>query len=188
MELRYFTYELISAANDWIEQSGEDFKQAEKKFRETAEAYKKSLDELKPRLSKPAWEFFRFGFAQTGLHDANLLALRAGDAVYFELDGKQPLRLNKKKASVEIEFLNYEQNLHYLFDAGGVARVKCDLFVEYGKAFGDLYAYEIAALDEEYLQLGFLFASGATIIVKFRKLIFRKRKIKREYPVGNIYS
>lgn len=163
--MRYFTFELISAANDWVEQDRADFEKAENLYWKTAENYQESLDELKPRLSKKAWEFFHYGFSQTGLHDANLLRLKTGDAISFEIDGKEPLRLNRKKAVVQIEFLNYEQDLHYLFEVRGIRRFDCSLFVESNKSFSDLFTYEITDLDDDYLQLGFLFATGATIII-----------------------
>jgi len=188
MEMRYFTYELISAANDWIGQSKEDSEKADKLFWKVAENYNEALDELKPRPSRKVWEFFRYGFAETGLHDANLLALRAGNAISYESNGKQPLKLNQKKASAQIAFLNYEQNLHHLFDVRGVCRFSCNLFVEDQKDFSDLFTYEIVALNDDYLQPGFLFASGATVIIQFRKLVFHKRKIKREYPINDIYN
>lgn len=188
MEMRYFTYELIAAANGWIDQTEKDAEKAERRFWETVESYNRALDELKPRLSRRAYEFFRYGFAETALHDASLLMLRTGDAMEYRTDGKEPLRLNRKKASAQIEFLNYEQDSHYLFDVRGMSRVSRDLFVEDLKNFGDLYTYEIVEAGDEHLQLGFLFASGATIITRFDKLVFKKRKIRREYPVGHIYS
>lgn len=70
-------------------------------------------------------------------------------------------------------------------------RVRADLFVEeqsYAKSLGDLFTYELTSPDEESLQLGFLFASGATVIAQFRRLVFRRRRLKRKYEAGEMYA
>jgi hypothetical protein len=89
-----------------------------------------------------------------------------------------------------VEFLNYEQESHCLFEMRGVTRVSCDLFPDdcSHARIGDLYTYEIVSIDDHDLQLGFLFASGATIIVQFHKLLFRRRRINRSYDLGEIYG
>lgn len=104
-------------------------------------------------------------------------------------DGKQPFLLNHRPASVMVEFLNYEQNARYIFDLRSVNRLSCDLFVEeesYARSIGDLYTYELTAVGDG-LQLGFLFASGASIVAQFGKLVFRRKSVKRIYEVGQIY-
>ena len=189
--MKYFTNKLIVAANGWIEQTEKERLQAEKKFWSVVEDYYRELDGLKTRVSRPAWEFFRHGFGRYGLHDARLISLSVGDGLDYVPDGTSPFRLNRQHTSARIEFLNYEQDLHYSFDLRGVTRVRSDLVIEehsYAKSIGDLFIYELTSRDEENLQLGFLFASGATIIVRFRRLVFRKRRIKRKYAVGEMYD
>ena len=44
------------------------------------------------------------------------------------------------------------------------------------------------SIDVHDLQLGFVFASGATIIVQFHKLLFRRRRINRSYDLSEIYG
>jgi hypothetical protein len=44
------------------------------------------------------------------------------------------------------------------------------------------------AIDDDNLQLAFLFASGAAVIVRFRKLVFKRRRVDRRYNVNEIYS
>ena len=53
---------------------------------------------------------------------------------------------------------------------------------------GDLYLVELTASEGKKLQLGFLFASGASLIIEFRRLVFRRRRIKRKYRIGEMYS
>ena len=81
--MKYFTYSLVAAANDWIDQTEEQAAASEKLFWSTAERYNRELDTLKPRVSQKAWEFFRYGFGRYGLHDASLLSLCTGDGVEF---------------------------------------------------------------------------------------------------------
>lgn len=189
--MKYFTYELISAANDWIEQTEEEHRQAEKRFRSQVENYQIELESLASRVSQKAWDFFRYGANEYGLHDGRLLSLTVGDGLNYSPDGTSPFLLNFQRMSARIEFLNYEQDFHYLFELRGVKSVRNDLFIEEDdptKSIGDLYSNELTEADKDTLQLGFLFASGATIIVQFQKLIFRRKRIKRKYNIGEMYN
>jgi hypothetical protein len=187
--MKYFPYQLIAAANDWIDQSSADQAKAEIRFWKAVQKYHRELDRLKPRIGQRAWQFFRHGFGPTGLHDGRLLSMRIGDGLDFAVDGTKPFRLNHQRLAVRLEFLNYEQDLHYVFDLRGVGSIQSDLFLDdCGKGAGDLYTYEILAIDDDNLQLAFLFASGAAVVVQFRKLVFRRRGIHRRYEVGEMYS
>jgi len=188
--MKYFTYNLVAAANDWIEQTEEESRSAERQFWATVEDYRRHLEGLKSRVSRPAWDFFRHGFGRYGLHDARLLSLCVGDGLGYTPDGASPFLLNRQHASARIEFLNYEQDLHYLFDLRGMSRLQNDLVIEedsYAKSIGDLFTYELTAVDEIHLQLGFLFASGSSVIIQFRRLVFRRRRINRRYEIGAMY-
>jgi hypothetical protein len=181
--MKYFSYNLVAAANDWIEQSEEEHLKAEKRFWCVVEDYHRELEDLESRVSQKAWHFFRHGFGRYGLHDATLLSFNIGDGLDYDLDGSSQFRLDRQKTSVRLEFLNNEQDLHYLFDLRGINSVQSNLFVENGsasKSIGDLFTYELTATDSDILQLGFLFATGASIIVQSRKLVFRRRRIKRQ--------
>jgi hypothetical protein len=189
--MKYFTYNLVAAANDWIKQTREESRLAEKQFWATVEDYYSELEGLKFRVSRPAWHFFRHGFGRYGLHDARLLSFTVGDGLDYVPDGTKPFRLNLQRTTAKVEFLNYEQDLHYVFALRGVRRVRSDLLVEewtYAKSLGDLYIYELISADKDHLQLGFLFASGATIVIQFRRLVFRRWRIKRKYKEGKMYD
>ena len=188
--MKFFTNHLVAAANNWIEQTDEEHRQAEKLFWATVEDYHRQLEGLKSRVSRPAWDFFRHGFGRYGLHDARLLSFSVGDGLDYVPDGSSPFLLNRQRPSARIEFLNYEQDLHYFFDLRGVRRVQSDLFIDeesYAKSIGDLFTYELTAVDKDSLQLGFLFAVGASIVIQFRRLVFRRRRIKRKYEEGEMY-
>jgi hypothetical protein len=188
--MKYFPYELIAAVNDWIDQTRANQAKAEKQLSKAAQKYHRELDRLKPRIGQRAWGFFRHGFGPTGLHDGRLLAMRIGDGIDYVADGTKPFRLNHQKLTARLEFLNYEQDFHYVFDLRGVGSIQSDLFLDdcVGRGVGDLYTYEILAIDDDNLQLAFLFASGALVIVQFRKLVFKRRRVDRRYNVNEIYN
>jgi hypothetical protein len=189
--MRYFTYDLIAAANDWIPQSVKARRNAEKRLAAVLKKYQRQLDALENRMSRSAWQFFRYGFGSRSLHDGRLLALKVGDGLNYTPTGTFPFFLNRQRTSAIIEFLNYEQDLHYVFDLRGVRHFYSDLFPEkesYAKSVGDLYTYELTASGKDGLRLGFLFASGASIVVDFERMVFRKKRVRRRYPVGDMYQ
>lgn len=187
--MKYFTYNLLCAANGWDEDADEE--QAGKDWDVAVASYWKNLEELKDRVSRPAWEFFRYGREEKGLHDGRLISAAVGDGLDFTPAGASPFRLNRQKLNARIVFLNYEQSRLYTFDLRGVESYENELFVEewrYAKSVGDLYLLELSAVDDKLLQLGFLFASGANIAVQFRRLVFRRKIIDRKYDQGAMYS
>jgi hypothetical protein len=189
VSMKYFTYELIAAANDWTEQCEEMRLDADRRFWEADKQYHSSLQELRPRISGQAWHFFENGHGRWGLHDGRLISLSIGDGLDYRPDGTRPFRVNHQRTVARILFLNHEQDLLYTFDLRGVDRMRDDLLrcEAPNWCLGDLFTYEITAIDKNLLQLGFLFASGATIVAEFTKLIFRRQRIKREYPAGDMY-
>ena len=187
--MRYFTYELVAAANDWVQQTAAEHRKAEARLANAIRKYQRQLEPLESRISRDAWQFFRNGFGSKSLHDARLLSLQVGDGLGYTADGKQPFLLNRRPASVLVEFLNYEQNARFSFALHRVTRLSCDLFVEkesYSKSIGDLYIHELTAAGND-LQLGLLFASGASIVVRFGKLVFRRKPLKRSYELSEMY-
>ena len=56
--MKYFTYELIAAANDWIDQTNQELRVAEKRLNSAIQKYQRELESLKPRISGAAWNFF----------------------------------------------------------------------------------------------------------------------------------
>jgi hypothetical protein len=187
---RYFSYDLIAAVNDWIPQTKANRARAERQFPKTVERYHRELDKLKHRVGVRAWQFFRYGFGPTGLHDGRLLSMCIGDGVDYKAEGKTPFRLNRQKLVVRLEFLNYEQEFHYLFELRGVSGVCSNLFPggPSHRSVGDLYTCEIVGINDDHLQLSLLFASRATIILQFSKLLFRRRRIDRRYGLSEIYG
>src|SRR5689334_4134979 len=173
--MKYLSYELIAAANDWVDQTDEEMREAGKLLEKRWKDYFQELDSLQPRMSFAAWNFFRHGSGRAGLHDARLLSLNLGDGLDYTADGASPFRLNRQRLSARLQFLNFEQDFHYTFEFRGVSRAQCDLFPSGPRVpgVGDLYTYEVVSIDDNHLQMGCIFANGASIIIQFRKLIFR---------------
>ncbi len=187
--MKYFTYEIIAAANGWIEQTEQMRLDADLRFKEVINQYHSSLRELKPRISRQAWNFFENGYGRWGLHDGRLISLAIGDGLDYRPNGSAPFRLNHQQTAARVVFLNYEQDLLSNFDLRRISYIRSDLMnCELPNwCLGDLLTYEIVAVDENLLQLGFLFASGASIVAQFKRLIFRRRRIERKYPAGEMY-
>jgi hypothetical protein len=190
--VKYFPYSLIAAANDWDESAALTRAEAEIAFTNALQQYFRQLERLRGRVSKAAWEFFRHGSGERGLHDARLLMFTIGDGLSYVPDGSAPFRLNRQAAEARIEFINYEQTFHYEFRAAGIRRSTCTFEADdfYSKRrLGDLYLCELTVSDDDHhLALGFLFADGAEISLEFRKLIFRRSRLRRTYPVNAMYD
>jgi hypothetical protein len=189
--MKYFSYELIATCNEWTDPTARELRLARKRLHAAYEKYFKELESLKPRLSAAAWNFFRYGRDDTGLHDGRLLSFRIGDGLDYTPDGSSPFKLNYQRTSALVEFLNYEQAFHYTFDLRRVRQVQTDLFIDeelFAKSLGDLYLLELTETADKDLQLAFLFATGATMVIKFKRLVFRRRRLKRQYKPGEMYS
>lgn len=50
--MRYFTFELLAAANDWVEQSEAEQKEAEARFAKAEREYWQQLEGLESRISR----------------------------------------------------------------------------------------------------------------------------------------
>ncbi len=189
--MKYFTKEFSKADND-PSLSKAQREAVHRKFLKSCEAYSRQLEKLRPRLSRQAWNFFCLGFGQWGLHDAELLSFSAGDGIDYRADGKRPFRINKAKTAVRIVFLNRLQNLLCTFTCSEVSKAVFDYptndILGDSKRIDMLLTYELTAADSRKLRLEFLFVSGATILVEFSRLKFRRQRIRRRYPSGAMYS
>jgi len=186
--MKYFTYALIAAANDWIEQSEIELQEAGKSFDTKVEEYHSELEGLRARISQKAWDFFRYGANEYGLHDGTLISLTVGDGLDSPAEGSSSSsRLKRRATSCRIEFINFEQEFHYSFELIGLRNLSTDLSVSTDikpEQIGDLYTYELTGVDNETLRISFLFASGSHITARFRKLVFRRKRCKARKTGG----
>ena len=181
--MKYFTPMLVARANNWVKQSEAERRSAGEEFWATVKRYYQDLDGLKSRVSRPAWEFFRHGYAETGLHDATLLTLSVGDAPGGAPKNPPSLSPAWRKAAARVEFLNYEKSLHHTFGMRGLKHFSADLFPfpdEWNKGIlDDLNTYELTESETGELEFGLLFVSGATAVFRFERLMYRRRPLKK---------
>jgi hypothetical protein len=181
--MRYFTPELVAKANNWVEQSEAEWRSAQTQFWATADRYIWQLDGLKSRISRPAWKFFRYGYAETGLHDATLLTLSVGDAPGGAPGNLPSLSPMWRKAAARVELLNYEKSLHYTFGMRGLKHFSADMFPfpdQWNRGIiDDLNTYELTGAETGELEFGLLFVSGATAVFRFERLLFRRQRLKK---------
>ena len=189
--MKYFTKEFIKA-DDESSLSKARRQAIDRKFDRNCKAYRRQLARLESRISKQAWNFFYFGFARWGLHDARLISFTAGDGLDYQANGKQPFRINKQKAKVRIQILNHDQNLFCTFNCSGIRKAVFDFPSEdplwNANQVDNVHSYELTQASKHFMCLEFLFTSGATILVEFAQLRFDRTRIHRSYATQAMYS
>jgi hypothetical protein len=148
--------------------------------------YYKHLDKIAGRLQPAAYNFFKFGFGETGLHDGFLLNLNMGDGIGRSEQQISRLKFGQGKSVVEMRILNYEHTLLHVFTFKGLRKVIVDtpssepLYYKKGQtSLGQIYAYELVAASPRYLRNEWLLDSGGTIVIEFEKLLYQYKKVKR---------
>jgi len=146
-------------------------------------AYYKHLDSIKARLGRGAYNFFRFGSEDTGLHDGFLLSLNMGDGLGVTQQRFPKLRFGNEKSVVQMQVLNYKRDTLHSFEFKKLRKVVVDipsedpLWFTAGKTLGQIYTYEIVAASPKYLRNEWLLDSGGTITIEFEKLIYRRKPL-----------
>jgi len=180
--MKYFTKEFPKADNS-SSLSKRQQEAIHRKFLRNSKAYQKQLSRLEGRVSKAAWNFFYFGFGRWGLHDARLLSFTAGDELELPADGSLRFRYNTQKARVRVLILNRHQNLLYSFTCSDIRKAVFDYPTDdplwISGRLDDVLTYELTAANKQYLRMEFLFSSGATILVEFARLQFRRQRVYR---------
>jgi hypothetical protein len=182
--VRYFSFMKAAVKNDNSANFDEEFdRKYNATFTRGLRAYRKHLDKIASRLGPGAYEFFRFGFAETGLHDGFVLSLSMGDAVGFSEEQYKRLRFGKGKSIVELRILSYAKDFLHTFVYHRLRKVVVDipsadpLFFEAGRTLGQVYSYEMLAVSEKYLKNEWLLDSGGTITIEFEKLIYKRKRL-----------
>jgi|WetSurMetagenome_2_1015567.scaffolds.fasta_scaffold677127_1 hypothetical protein len=185
--MKFFPYELIASANDWLDESPKAVRRAISQLEKASTAYNHHLNQIRQRVSSRAWQFFRYGVMDKSLHDATLLRLVTGDTLSSTSRGHFDRR-NRSRITASFEFLSFNESWIAEFNCKNVQSVKADLRSEPPMLWnlGDLFIYELRAASPTTLALGFLFASGSEIEIEFGKLVFRRRIVKREKATASL--
>jgi hypothetical protein len=181
--LRYFesTKDVIIYQNS-ASADPEMVKKQDREFLRNLRLYHKHLERIADRLGPGAHKFFRWGFAETGLHDGFLLSLNMGDAVSRAEGDYSRLDFDNSRSIVQLRALSYEKDLLHTFTFKGLRKVMVDipsgkpLWFTPGKTLGQIYSYEATAVSSKYLRCEWLLDSGGTIAVEFQKVMYRCEK------------
>ncbi|HEX8733967.1 MAG TPA: hypothetical protein VF721_01500, partial [Pyrinomonadaceae bacterium] len=85
----------------------------------------------------------------------------------------------KRGTRAKFQFLSQTEEFQQIFELRGVKSSRMNIIIDeslYQRNIGDLFTYELTEVDDEYLQLGFIFAAGSEITVIFRKLIYKRSR------------
>src|SRR4051812_34480679 len=128
--MKFFTYDLIAAANDWTPQSPRAFKSATQRMERAARSYDRQLKRLRPKISKAAWKFFMHGKQEESLHDAFLLSIELDEGLPRNRTGLRNAWRQKKHTRAHVEFASYNGDFVCRFDVSNVYRFHSTLFAE----------------------------------------------------------
>jgi hypothetical protein len=162
--------------------------QMERVWQRSWRRYWSHLDKIADRLGAKAYNFFRFGANETGLHDGYLLSFNLGDSILLSEASYPKLRFSRGPSKVAMTILNFEKTRLYQFVFSGPRKVVVDipsadpLFFEEGKTLGQIYHYEICSIAPRYLSVEWLLDSGGTILIEFEKLSYSCKHIKVPEP------
>ena len=174
--MKYFSYDLIAKANEWTTEDPAVQSAASQELNLQTEAYYQELDELRGRVPESAWKFFRYGYAETGLHDGRLVSMNIGDNV----PGR---RINGAVGTgASVVFLSFGERFLYSFGLESVISCNANLGIDSTLAdrnLGDLYTYELTREKDHWLRINFLFATGSEIEITFERLKFKRTKFAK---------
>src|SRR5262245_28932886 len=110
--MKYFPYELISAANGWHGETRKEQQLATRQCEREVIAYKRHLDRTRPNVSTAAWNFFRHGSPKNTLHDSRLVCMAICD-VSVSKQGWVAGHRRRPVAHAHFEFLTYAEDRIY---------------------------------------------------------------------------
>jgi hypothetical protein len=183
--MRYFTKELWLGYNN---QGPLDGKTAIELGQRNLQEYIKQLEQLRPRLSKQTYRFFK----KENLHDGRLLAFIAGDAPEHNIQGAKRFDINARNTSVMMKVLGQNLDMLYTLKYTKVRKVVFDfpsdepLFYDEGDHIGDWGYDELTAADDAYLRHEILFASGTIIFLEFKHFAYNKEACEGTRYQGRI--
>jgi hypothetical protein len=189
--LRYFPFIKSAIKND--NAANFDVKSDKKytaAFNRGLRAYNTHLDKIAERLGPRAYRFFRYGFAETGLHDGFLVGFTFGDGIGLREEQLERLRFGRGPSIGQLQILSYAHDALHTFVFKKPRTVTVDipsadpLFFGEGTTLGQIYSYEVVAVSPRYLRNEWLLDSGGTITVEFEKLYYRRQKLKIKNAVN----
>lgn len=177
-----------NAKASWLADNSNDadialIRKYDRQFLRNSDRYHKYLETIAGRLGPKTYEFFQFGFAETGLHDAYLLSCGFGDALGGTQQELRRLRFGRSKSRVEMRMLTYNKDRLHRFVFKGVGRLIVDIPSEVTMdhregCLGQIYTYEVVAVSPKYLLCEWLLDSGGTISIECEKIDHFCKRVK----------
>jgi hypothetical protein len=173
----------LRAGNDDTEVPAWDL-QLEEAWQLSWRSYWSHLDEIAERLGPRAYNFFRFGTNEKGLHDGFLLSLNLGDSIALSEASYSRLSFGRGPSKIAMTILDFQKTGLYMFEFKGPRKVVIDipsddpLYYKEGKTLGQIYHYEIASVSPKYLSIEWLLDSGGTIQIEFEKLVYGRKRVR----------
>jgi hypothetical protein len=145
--------------------------------------YEAELQKLLPGLTKDVRRFLEHEW----LHDGTLISLSAGDAINRGAAELHLLNRNRRKLTVAMLVLTFEQDFLYTLTFREVRHLRVEYPTmdprEYEPmAFGDWLYSELTRASRGFLSFCIVFASGAEISLQFQGL--RVAKVRVPHAAG----
>jgi hypothetical protein len=141
-------------------------------------AYLSQLTSLSERISKKT--FSLFSDPKQPLFDADLFKFSVGDALAYSEPSQRRMRMS---IAVEATFCSFDGKTLHDLTYSGIAAVRVDVpngrwfsWPGGGNRMDSLLADELTSLDTELMKHAFLFVSGATISIEFKKVHWKTRR------------
>lgn len=163
--MRYFTDELCEEINCGVK---ERRKVAEKEWDKNAEEYNVLFNNMRYRLSK---KFLRIYEKEANFHDYRLKEIEVIHGKYGFIDPvKVSLIIYNEINTWKLDYIKIEKiSLNYKKINDIPSRAK-----EFYVGFDDFAYDEFLEVDDRTLSHEILFASGATLLIKFGKIFIKK--------------
>ncbi|KOF55782.1 MULTISPECIES: hypothetical protein [Clostridium] len=169
--MRYFTDELWEEINCGVKERREI---AEKKWDKNAEEYRAVFNNIRYRFSK---KFLKIYEKEANFHDYKLKEIKINHDKYgFKDPVKISLIINNEINTWQMDYTKIKKiSLNYNKIGDILSRNK-----EFYVGFDDLSYDEFLEVDDKTLSHEILFASGATLLIKFEKLFIKKLSINKD--------
>lgn len=175
--MKYYDRELQDA---WNSETADQARlaRANQKSRLLLASYHDQLHKLRARMSARAYQLF--SSEKYPLFDSNLLSFTVGDGTAMHAAGIYSTRF---RTGIEAKFLNFQQDGIYTLAYRGIGSLSVDVpndkWFDPDDDIGCLLWHEITAAGAKFLNHEMLFTSGATIKIKFEKVLVSKHKVKK---------
>ena len=156
---------------------------ASKKWEKNFVAYYEQLEQIRPRLSVEAYEFFA-KITNPRLHGDTLLSFSVGDGINISPPDLFTFEKHHRETSVTMRVLCHHEDEIYILNYKQIGRTVFDFPTTEPLFHADEYPIadwgydELTVVDDEYLRHEILFSSGAIIAIDFKEFSYSTENIE----------